>query len=1025
MKPLKVTMSAFGPYAGEVTVDFEKYLNGLYIITGDTGAGKTTIFDAITFALYGEASTRRRENSMFRSDFAKKNIKTFVELEFEYRDKIYKIYRNPRYKRDGLKTEESAKAELTYPDGSVRAGVKEVNAAVEELLGIDYGQFTQIAMIAQGDFLKLLLAGTEERGRIFRKIFNTDFYRRFQDRLKAACAEKRRTYENEKENIDREMKNIICGDALPFDWSRADEFLEKADEIIKKSEMENSRLMKDETGVKKKIDTLSLSISAAEKNNALLQTLAAEKRRLEDMKSRDTDIRNKKKIIEMYNNIAQQIAPLYKRLGDREKSAAELNSVIDEQRNILTENEKRLSLLKDALEKEKGRQEERNRIAENIAAIGNELTYYSEINALEADREETDKKISAYREYAESLSNERKSIIETISDLDVKLSDVKMAEADCEKAGNMLEEAKKTRGRLLKALLDCEVFENAKNAYAAITEKYLERENKFKEKTAIYNEQYSRFLREQAGIMAKNLRDGEPCPVCGSHEHPKPAKTSGSAPTERELDTLKRETESLGNECRLLADNAASKKNEYEKASGLIEAVLNDIGADVSEDITASVRDAEKKNASALAENRKIAEEAKNAVLQKKEYEKKISVCREKLNETEACIKEVSETITDLSITLKGIEERINTLKALISCDSEEDAREKISAFKRERDDLARSLAEAEETYNNCVSNVAGAKKVIEKNEPIAVKASEEAERDRLEVERLLKKFGYSENDLKTIPSADEIAEMKDETDSFFSSLEGIKGKIKALEGAAASKEIVDLTKLEQERKELNLSLESIAETARNLHTEISINKKVKKTVSELFKQMKKDEREYSMLLNISQTACGELPQRRKIAFEQYIQSAYFKSILNEANKRFTYMTNGRFELVKRDMSDNLKSRGGLEIDVFDNYTGKSRDVKSLSGGESFKASLCMALGLSEVIQRSSGGVKLDSMFVDEGFGVLDSESLEQAVEALNSLSENDRMVGIISHISELKDKIDKKIIVKRSPLGSSIKMIF
>ena len=179
------------------------------------------------------------------------------------------------------------------------------------------------------------------------------------------------------------------------------------------------------------------------------------------------------------------------------------------------------------------------------------------------------------------------------------------------------------------------------------------------------------------------------------------------------------------------------------------------------------------------------------------------------------------------------------------------------------------------------------------------------------------------------------------------------------------------------------------------------------------------------MLLNITQTACGELPQKQKIAFEQYIQSAYFRLILQEANKRFSYMTNVRFELVKKKESDNLKSRGGLEIDVLDNYTGKSRDVKSLSGGESFKASLCMALGLSEVIQRNSGGVKLEAMFVDEGFGVLDSESLEQAVEVLTSLSQSDRMVGIISHISELKDRIDKKIIVKRAAAGSSIEMIY
>lgn len=1026
MKPLKVTMSAFGPYAEEVAVDFGKYLNGLYIITGDTGAGKTTIFDAITFALYGEASTRRRENSMLRSDFAKKTVKTFVELEFEYRDQIYKIYRNPRYKREGLKTEESAKAELTYPDGSVRTGVKEVNAAVEELLGIDCGQFTQIAMIAQGDFLKLLLAGTEERGRIFRKIFNTDFYRRFQDRLKASCADKRRAYESAKENIDREMKNIISGEDISlFDWSRADEFLEKADDIIKKSESKNRQLMKDEAEIKKKIDMLAASISAGEKNNALIQSLMQERRCLEEMKSRDDDIKNKKKTAEMYDNMSLQIMPLYKRLGDREKSAAELNAVIDEQRHILEGNEKKLGSLEKTLEKEKNRHKDRERITENIAAVKNELLYYSEIKELKAKRDEEDKKVSVCKEQAERLSSELKNIKETISDLDAKLSEMKMTEADSERAGNKLAETKKMRDRLQKALLDCEIFENAKDAYNVITEKYLACEERFKEKTDLYNEQYSLFLREQAGIMAQTLNDGEPCPVCGSLEHPRPAETNDSAPAEQELDVLKQETELLSNECRRLAENAASKKSEYEKISSFVEAVLNDIGAEISDDVTAAVQNAKEKNDYEMAENSRIAAEAQKAVLQKKEYEKKIDSCRLTLSETETRLNEVNSVVTEQSIKIKGFEERINALEALISSGSEEDAREKISALESERDDLDKRFAEADEMYNNCVSNIVSAKKVIEKNEPITVKAIEGVKRDRLKVERMLKDLGYTKNDLETIPSAEEIAKIKDETDRFFSAAEEIKGKIKALEDAVTSEELADLNKLEEEKKELMLSLEGIAEITRNLHTEISINKKVKKTVSELVRQMQKDEKEYSMLLNISQTACGELPQRRKIAFEQYIQSAYFKSILNEANKRFTYMTNGRFELVKRDMSDDLKSRGGLEIDVFDNYTGKSRDVKSLSGGESFKASLCMALGLSEVIQRSSGGVKLDSMFVDEGFGVLDSESLEQAIDVLNSLSQSDRMVGIISHISELKDKIDKKIIVKRSSGGSSIKMIY
>ena len=290
-----------------------------------------------------------------------------------------------------------------------------------------------------------------------------------------------------------------------------------------------------------------------------------------------------------------------------------------------------------------------------------------------------------------------------------------------------------------------------------------------------------------------------------------------------------------------------------------------------------------------------------------------------------------------------------------------------------------------------------------------------------------MQKFNFAdENDIDAnMLEETQTKDLQKRADEHDSACKTCAERIKLLEENVGNTEKTDTASLEKEKENINKMLGDINEESAEISTKISVNEKIKKNISTLKKKLEISDKRYSMLLNITQTACGDLPQKQKIAFEQYIQSAYFRLILQEANKRFSYMTNGRFELIKKEESDNLKSKGGLEIDVFDNYTGKSRDVKSLSGGESFKASLCMALGLSEVIQRNSGGVKLESMFVDEGFGVLDSESLEQAVEVLTSLSQSDRMVGIISHISELKDRIDKKIIVKRGNTGSSIEMIY
>lgn len=341
-------------------------------------------------------------------------------------------------------------------------------------------------------------------------------------------------------------------------------------------------------------------------------------------------------------------------------------------------------------------------------------------------------------------------------------------------------------------------------------------------------------------------------------------------------------------------------------------------------------------------------------------------------------------------------------------------------------DEMQKSFEIAEQNYNECVKVIDNAKAVINENEPLAKTENERIKKQEEKLEKAMQKYGIdNENTLEILVSdIENISDMRDEIKEYDNKLSACNERIKMLKENIGKAEKTDIEKLKADKEETENSLEEVTEQKNSLTANISINKRIMDETQKLKTELDESGKRYSTYLNISQTANGELSKRQKIAFEQYIQSAYFRSILNEANKRFSYMTNGRFELVKHDGDSNLKSHSGLDIDVFDNYTGKQRSVKSLSGGESFKASLCMALGLSEVIQRNTGGVKLESMFVDEGFGVLDNESLEQAIEVLNSLSESDRMVGIISHISELKDRIDKKIVVKKGSAGSTVELI-
>lgn len=342
MKPLKITMSAFGPYAEKVTIDFEKYQNGLYIITGDTGAGKSTIFDAITFALYGEAATQRRENTMLRSDFAKKDTKTFVELEFMYRGKVYKIKRNPRYKREGLKTEETPKAEITYPDGSVKSGVKEVTAAVTDILKIDCGQFTQIAMIAQGEFLKLLLAGTDERGKIFRKIFNTDLYRRFQDRAKMLANDAKRDYETVKSSIEREIKGVVSDnedDWILYDSTRTDEFINALMKLLGDWEKDKKSITAKEKRLKTKSQKLSDEISLAENTNKFIKSLEKEEETLKKLNDDSEKIESLRKDTDRLESVNKDVIPILTMLKSYRENVGKLEKSISTNKKVLEEND--------------------------------------------------------------------------------------------------------------------------------------------------------------------------------------------------------------------------------------------------------------------------------------------------------------------------------------------------------------------------------------------------------------------------------------------------------------------------------------------------------------------------------------------------------------------------------------------------------------------------------------------------------------------------------------------------------------
>ncbi len=1026
MKPLKITMSAFGPYAGLTVIDFEKYLNGLYIITGDTGAGKTTIFDAITFALYGEASTERRENSMLRSDFAGRDVKTFVELEFIYRGEVYKIYRNPSYKREGLKTAETAKAELTYPDGNVRTGVKEVNSAVRDILGIDCGQFTQIAMIAQGDFLKLLLAGTEERGRIFREIFYTDFYRDFQDRLKLRCNETRKKYEELKSAIVNAMDGAVCDETRKYSALQAEDFMSFISDLVQSDASAEIKTKEEERLLRKQSAELALSISNAEKNNELIFALDREKEKLAVLERKNDEIEQYEKQLRRSADINYELVPVYNRVKERRENVLRLYSVIEDKKKILEEKTAKINILEKEYSDCKNREKEMNNLAVKAENLKNELDRYSELDMLDHERNETKKTLEAESARRDKTQNDILTATKNIADMKSELDGMKTAEYEYEMTKRIREEKELDMERLNKTLRDYDIFNGHDRQYMTLKDEYMRLEAECNKKSDEYNKQYSLFLREQAGIIAGTLVEGKPCPVCGSTAHPQKAGKNDKAPSEAELNSLKEETDLIRTQCADCSKRALQKKNERDKEELDIRQFIAEFDKDDTnieialKQISDSIDDEYLKS--------KSAEKTANEILmKKKKYETDLTQFEKNMSELTLRLRNAEQTVNGLKTQIGILDGKIVSLKNLVTYESRDEAEKELRNLEQEYKRFINILEKTETEYKKCLRTADETRAVIENSEPLAGEERGKLEDDENVMRKLFDKFLISdETEIENSVLSDEKeSEYRNAVDEYNNNKNACAERIKVLGETIETNNKTDVDELKRLKSETDKKTDEVLEHANSIRARLSVNKQIMERVNIMRADMDRMSREYGMILNLSQTASGELSGQQKIAFEQYIQSAYFRSILNEANKRFGYMTNGRYELTRRDVSDNLKSKGGLEIDVFDNYTGKNRDVKTLSGGESFKASLCMALGLSEVIQRNAGGVKLESMFVDEGFGVLDSESLEQAVEVLTSLSCTDRMVGIISHISELKDRIDKKIVVKRNVSGSTIEMIY
>ncbi|MBQ8408648.1 MAG: SMC family ATPase [Clostridia bacterium] len=916
MRPLKLTMSAFGPYAGKTILDMSALgESGLYLITGDTGAGKTTLFDAIVYALYGEASGENREASMLRSKYADPDTPTEVELIFTYSDKTYTVRRNPEYERpkargEGI-TRQLAGAELICPDGTVINKQRDVDAAIKRLLGIDRNQFLQIAMIAQGEFLKLLLSSTEERKKIFRQLFKTERYQLLQDKLKAEES----ALKNLCSTALFSMKQYICG-------------------IVCKENDEIAPLLQ-----KAKLGELGL-----EEVLALAEDLIARyEKEYENVSLR-------------ISGIEEQLATVNANLGkaeEYEKAKASLISANSE----LEEKEKLLSEANLALEAERAKQPEKEQIELNFARISAELPQYDEHVRLTDQYAALDKALTEKRALRENALRCEAELQDQIGRL--KAENESLADAGAEKERLIREREQYENEKEKLSLLYKEITEYS-NCVKKL-EQYQEEYRKCTLKAEADNHRYvcsnKAFLDEQAGILADSLRDGQPCPVCGATAHPNPAQKSNGAPSKEELELLKEACDMANEAMRQASERCSVMRDRVKTLQASAETKISEQFGNVSIDGAGDliVNEGKKLHSDITDINKRLLESEKK-LARKAQVDAALPESEKKLEAVQAELSALSSDIAGNASKSDEIKSQIDKLASKLAFTDKNAAEKELLKLQNAKEAYAASLKAAESKYTRINTAV------------IALKAS------IIQLEKQL------ENECN-----------------------------------------VNREK-ELEQKRLLLSEKSLLmKTADSLSTMNAVNTSALADIKRTSRDLLVYEKQYASVKALADTAVGNVKGKEKVMLETYIQMNYFDRIIRRANTRLLVMSGGQYELKRRKNIGDNRSQSGLDLNVIDHYNGTERAVQTLSGGESFKASLSLALGLSDEIQSSAGGIRLDSMFVDEGFGSLDSESLEQAMKALNGLTEGKKLVGIISHVDTLKERIDKQLLVKKEKSGGSI----
>ncbi|MED4205218.1 SMC family ATPase [Neobacillus mesonae] len=1043
MRPLRLTMQAFGPYAETECIDFTKLGNRtMFVISGKTGSGKTTIFDAISYAIYGKPSGEDRNGPELRSQFASDDLVTEVSLDFSLRDQVYSITRSPQQlkkkeKGDGY-TQIGAKAEVYCwgPDGErklLASKITDVEEKIKEIMLIDANQFRQILMIPQGEFRKLLTSDSKDKEVILQRLFHTQMYKMVEDKLKEESTELKKTVEAQVQSRNEAIRRIH---AVTNEELR--EYLEAGSE---NDTIIMPLLLVEITGLAELIEKLDgqlkehTSLQDKLKNQLFeAETILKQLQTREELKVQKIQLDSQSEIFvekEKQIQLAQKAALLAK----QEELCYRLKREADQaEHNVQTIKEAIEKLNELGAEYNKQLQHEHDRETERQTAL-------DKINRLVGMKEDVYSFASLVKETTsleaalKKVKNNHSHTEKNLSGLEERLLLLQQRKAEIEKGQLLYVENERKIEKLQAELERLDKFQllqvryqKAKQDFETSAGRFENTLARLKDAKALVEDLERKWLNGQAALLAATLQAGEACPVCGSEHHPSPAVDHGSSiPNEDDLkaakaQAVKLEEEKSADETKLYQCQSAEKMQREALAELLAEIRVHRPDFAEPDAISLKTEISSAKN-NLVAAQRKLAEQINQLEEIKLELEKRDS----DKHELQRLLQQLASDVTELTVRFTEKKTNLSRMMKLIpeNLRTVTEYERTLSELKDMYALMVKQLEDAEKRVQGVKEKQAAAAARLVDAEKFFTDKQQELTFERDTFKNKLSEQGFDNytvyHESKLMES--EIQKLEAEIRGYREELRSVSDRLAELTEMLKEVKTPDMGGLQQELAKLENEIGDLSGRRTDLFVKKRDNEEIFKRVEQLNDSMKALEERYKLIGHLYEITKGQNSFR--ITFERYVLAAFLDDILREANVRLRKMTTGRFQLLRKTDRAKGNAQSGLELLIFDQYTGQERHVKTLSGGESFKASLSLALGLADVVQNYAGGVSLETMFIDEGFGTLDPESLDQAIEALMDIQNSGRLVGIISHVPELKERIDARLEVIAGQTGSRTEFVF